>query len=240
VATHPPGRFATTRWSIVRAAADGPAEDAGRDALAVLYETYWRPVYAYCRRRGLAPDDAEDVSQEFYSRLLSSRDLEAANPEKGRFRAYLLTCLKHFLSNDRRDAGAEKRGGGRPLLSLDADEAESWQADMQSTATPEQLFERAWALTLLERALGRVREDYEDTGRGDVFAVLKPVLTSGSQVAPYRDLATQLDTSVGAVKVAVHKLRQRFREVLRLEIAETVTSPDEVEAEIRDLFAALG
>ncbi len=234
------GRFATTRWSIVRAAAGGVADADGHRALATLFEAYWRPVYLYCRREGLSPSDAEDASQEFHAQLLSGRDLSAANPAKGRFRSYLLTCLKHFLSNRRRDAAAEKRGGGRPNLSLDAEAVEVWHLQQQTDLDPERSFERAWALTLLERVMAQLREDYEGQRRGEIFAALKPILVDGCASAPYSEIAARLDTSSGAIRVAVHKLRQRYGDLLRREIADTVTTPDEVEAEIRELFAALG
>ncbi len=230
----------------MRAAADGVDDVEGHQAMAALYASYWRPVYLYCRRQGLSPADAEDLSQEFHAHLMSGRELAAADPDKGRFRSYLLTCLKHFLHNARRDASAQKRGGGRSIHSLaslpavEVESAERWHQQQDSDLDPEKSFERAWALTLLDSVLGRLRVDYQGLGRGEVFDVLKPVLYGDRAARPYAELATQLGTTVGAIKVAVHKLRQRYGELLRREIAETVTSVEAVEDEIRALFRALG
>lgn len=232
--------FLTTRWSVVRAAADGPEDDAGREALAVLYENYARPIYAYVRRRGFGPDDAHDVVHEFYLSLSTRRDLARADPARGRFRAYLLTCLDSFVRNLRRAERAQKRGGGVRQLSLDASAAEALSLELQADLTPERAFERAWARTLLERAMRRLREDYAAGGRAELFDALKPILSEGRGAVPYAELARRLETSPGAVKVAVHKLRQRFGEVLRREVADTVESAADVEEELRALFAAVG
>lgn len=232
------GAFRTTRWSVVAAAgrADTPS---ARDALEVLCRAYWYPLYLYVRRRGRSADEASDLVQGFFARLLERRDLAAADPERGRFRAFLRTALEHHLANERDRERALKRGGGARVLSLDLADAEGrLAAEPQDGRTPESAFDRTWALAVMERALARVAEEYQRAGRGPVFERLAPCL-SGSTDLPYRELARQVDLTEGAFKVAVHRARTRFRDALRREVADTLRDPAEVDRELADLLAAL-
>jgi RNA polymerase sigma-70 factor (ECF subfamily) len=234
-----PGRFATTHWSLIVAARGGEAAQA-RAALADLCRAYWYPLYAYIRRQGHAADEAQDLTQEFFARLLEKDFLATLDPGKGKFRSFLLTACKHFLVNERERAHAQKRGGGRPLVSLDFGDAEArYGREPGHSLTAERLFERRWALDLLNQVLARLRGEYEATGKGRLFECLKGRLT-GDAGAPHARAAAELGLSEGAVKVAVHRLRKRYRELLREEIAHTVDDPGQVEDEIRALFAALG
>jgi RNA polymerase sigma factor (sigma-70 family) len=209
-------------------------------ALAELCSMYWYPLYTFLRRSGRSPHDAEDLTQGFLSDLIERSALGSVDPVKGRFRSFLIASLKNFLSHERDRAHALKRGGGAPLVELDALEAEERYAmEPSHTLSPDRLFDRRWALTVLERALARLRGDYEDRGAGEFFALLSPLLTGGG-TAPYSELGAQLGMSEGAVKVAAHRLRQQYRDALRNEVAETVAGPSEVSAELRDLLAALG
>jgi RNA polymerase sigma-70 factor (ECF subfamily) len=233
------GRFHTTHWSLVMAAgrADTPS---AQDALEALCRSYWYPLYAYVRRRGHGAASAHDLVQGFFARLFEKRDLMDADRARGRFRSFLLASLQHFLANERERERAEKRGGGMTILSLDVESAEGRLAiEPEDARTPEDVFDRNWALVLLDRAMGRVRDDYERAGRGELFARLSRCLT-GDGAVPYRDLASELEMSEAAFKVAVHRARKRFRECLRREIAETLADPGEVEDELGDLFRALG
>jgi RNA polymerase sigma-70 factor (ECF subfamily) len=211
-----------------------------RDALARLCQTYWHPLYAYVRRVGHSPPDAQDLTQEFFARLLEKNYLTEADESRGRFRSFLLASLKHFLANEWDKARAQKRGGAQIPISIDVASAETschWEPADNSTA--EKIFERRWALTLLDGVLRRLKEEYVQDGKENLFEQLKPTLTEASRSVRYAEIAVRLGTSEGAVKVAVHRLRQRYREVLRAEIAGTVATPSEVEDEIRSLFAAL-
>ena len=231
-------RFASTRWSLVLAAGRGSAPGA-RDALGALCEAYWYPVYAYVRRRGHPADDAADLTQAFFARLLEKGDLRAANPERGRFRAFLLASVGHFLSNERDRALAQKRGGGAAVISLDGEAAERRYAlEPSHDLTPERVYERRWALELLGRALARLRAGEERSGRGGRFEALKGHLTG--EGGSYAETAVAIGTSESAVKVAVHRLRRRYRELVRAEIAETLDDPSRVDDELGALFAALG
>ena len=232
-------RFATTRWSRVIAA--GQAQTTvSREALAGLCETYWYPLYAYVRRKGYGPNDAQDLTQEFFARLLEKNYLANADRAKGRFRSFLLGAVKHFLANEWDKARAQKRGGGKSAVPIDFSSAETaFGVEPADQSTAEKIFERRWALALLEQVLRRLREDYVRDGKEKLFEQLKPTLTEASRSVPYAQIAAQLGSTEGAVKVAVHRLRQRYRELLRAEIADTVAGPDEVEDEIRNLFAAL-
>lgn len=210
-----------------------------QQSLEKLCRVYWLPLYAYIRRQGENPHDAQDLTQEFFARLLEKDFLASVDRTKGRFRSFLLASLKHFLSNQRVRARAQKRGGGQTPLSLDISDAETsigfQPADEQ---TPEKAFERRWALTLLEQALARLRKEYSDHGRHEIFEQLKTTLTEGRGVA-YAELSARLGISEASVKMAVHRLRQRYRAVLRGEIAETVAHESEVEDELREVFRAL-
>jgi RNA polymerase sigma factor (sigma-70 family) len=233
-------QFATTRWSLVLAAGQRSSPQSSA-ALATLCENYWYPLYAYVRRRGHEADEAQDFTQAYFARLLEKNDLAAADPGRGRFRSFLLTSLKHFLANEWDRARAEKRGGGRSLLSIDFGTAEErYRAEPSHDLTPEKIFERRWALVLLENVLARLHDESVQAGKTDSFDRLKGSLTGEQTAVTYGQLAAELNMSEGAVKVAVHRLRRRYRELLRAEIEETVADPQEIDQEIRDLFSALG
>lgn len=228
-------RFATTRWSLVAAAKDPTAGQA----LAELCGLYWYPVYAFVRRRGHSADDAGALTQEFFARLIEKAGIAGADPAKGRFRSYVLGACRHFLANEHDRAAAKKRGGGHVVESLDLTDAERrYAAEPADDRTPEQLFERRWALTLLDDVLAGLQAEYATAGQELLFDRLKSSLTG--EAGPYADLAAELGMTEGAVKVAAHRLRRRYRDRLRAAIAETVETDDDVEAEIRDLFTALG
>jgi len=230
--------FRTTRWSVVLAAGKLDTE-ASRDALEALCQTYWYPVYAYVRRRGASVEDAEDLTQAFFARFLARGRMDRANPERGRFRGFLLASLRNFLADEHDRATARKRGAGTSPVSLDQERAEGrFQAEPATELTPEALYVRSWANTLLERVFLDLRAACEEQGTVDRFDHLKPYLWGGHAAAPYREVADRLGLSEGAVKVAVGRLRARFQECLRQEIAQTVDSPDEIEEEIRFLIAA--
>ncbi len=233
----PAAKFPTTRWSRVVAAGDGDA----REALAELCAGYWFPLYAFIRRKGNDPERALDLTQGYFARLLERRTVAAADPARGRFRSFLMADCGHFLAHERERDQAGKRGGGRSVLSIDARDAEGRYAlEPAHEETPERLFERDWALALLEGVLAGLRAEYERTGRGAVFEVLKGVLTGGGRAVPQSELARRLGTTEAAAQVAVHRLRKRYREAVRAAIAATVADEGEVEDELRTLFAALG
>jgi RNA polymerase sigma-70 factor (ECF subfamily) len=229
--------FAETQWSIIRAARGD--SDRAASALEQLCRRYWYPLYAFVRRRGHTAEDAQDLTQGFFARLLEKDWLDQVDPSKGKFRSFLLASMKHFLANARDHAQAVKRGGGRTTLSLDADTAESRYANEPfDSLTPERIYDRRWALTLLEQVMASLREEYVLGGKQSLFEHLKPVLVA--QAAPYAEIGRDLKMSEGAVKVAAHRLRQRYREILRTQVAQTVASPEELEEELRDLLKALG
>lgn len=231
--------FVTTHWSVVLAAERADTTRA-RDALSRLCQSYWHPLYAYVRRLGYSLHDAQDLTQEFFARLLEKKYLAGADESRGRFRSYLLASLKHFLANEWDKARAQKRGGGQTPIPIDPAAAETGLVfEPADPVTAEKLYERQWALTMLDQVLRRLRREYAETGRETLFEQLKPTLTEASRSVRYAEIASRLGTSEGAVKVAVHRLRQRYREVLRAEIADTVAGPAEVEDELRSLFAAL-
>ena len=237
----PPQRpaFVTTHWSVVLTAGRSDTTRA-RDALAKLCQTYWYPLYAYVRRRGHSPEDAQDLTQEFFARLLEKNWVGDADQTKGRFRSFLLSALNHFLSDEWDKARAQKRGGGVPPVPLQFDTAETrYGVEPADNVTPERSFELRWALTLLEEVLKRLQAEYEHEGKADLFAALNPCLVGERTSQPYAELAKKLGTTEGAVKAAVHRLRQRYRALLRDEIAQTVAGPDEVDEELRHLFAVL-
>jgi RNA polymerase sigma-70 factor (ECF subfamily) len=221
-------------------AGDSSAPGA-RDALAALCQAYWYPLYTFIRRRGHGSDDALDLVQDYFARLLEGKVLKAADPARGRFRTFLLTDCAHFLTKQQIRAAAMKRGGGRVIVSIDAEEAEGrFSREPAHDLTAERLFERTWALTLLDRVLGALREEYSGAKRGDVFDRLKVVLSDGPGAISYAAIAAELGTTEGAVGVAVHRLRKRYGTLLHEAIAETVGDPAEVEDEVRALMAALG
>jgi RNA polymerase sigma factor (sigma-70 family) len=231
-------RFTTTRWSLVQAAAAGESAEADQ-ALAALCESYWYPLYVYLRRRGHDADDAQDLTQAFFVRLIEKRALRHADPARGRFRSFLLTSLKHFAVNEWERERAQKRGGGSPPLSLDLERAEHWfQREPSTNETPERLFDRAWALTLLDHAMTRLRADLERSGRSDQIERLTGYLMD-DHPQRYAETASELGMSEGAVKVAVHRLRRHFRDLVRQEIAQTVSSSEELDDELRHLLRAV-
>lgn len=232
-------RFATTNWTLVLAARDAPSTES-RAALEALCRVYWYPIYALVRRQGHDAEEARDLTQAYFTELLEKGYLDDYDPARGRFRAFLKTSVKHFLSKQREKAQAWKRGGRADVVSIDAQAVEvRYRNEPVDRLTPEEIFERRWALTVLERALARLRREQEDAERGREFARLEGFLT-GEQAGPsYHEVAQQLGTSEGAVKTSVHRLRQRFGQLLRAEIAETVSSPDDVDDEVKHLLGVV-
>jgi RNA polymerase sigma-70 factor (ECF subfamily) len=232
-----PSQFPTTRWTLV-VAAGGPHRAEGRSALVSLCENYWYPLYAYLRRRGYPADQAQDLTQEFFIRVLEGRYLDRADPEKGRFRSFLLTSLKFFIADEEDRRRAHKRGGGM-LVPLEFSVGEErYQREPAHDETPERIFERRWALSVLDRVVEKLRNEFILHGRPEHFDRLKGFLLGRSD-APYAALAREMNTSEGALKVAIHRLRKRYRELFRQEIADTVADPSEVESELRFLAAVL-
>ena len=234
-----PAQFATTRWSIVLAARSGRDEDSRR-ALTTLSSQYWYPLYAYLRRRGHDTSDAQDLTQGFFASLLEKDGLQSVDPERGRFRAFLLAAIKHYAANEWDRQHAQKRGGRQQVLSLDFSDAESrYLREPENPQTPESLFRRRWALTLLHKVTTTLEQEYSASGRADLFQTLQPFLAGDQSRGSYSNAAAGLGMTDGSVRVAVHRLRRRFREILREEIAQTVSLPEEVDDEIRALFDAL-
>ena len=232
-----PSDFPITRWTLVVAAA-GPQQKEAHAALVSLCEGYWYPLYAYVRRRGYPSDQAQDLTQEFFVRVLGGRYLDRADQQKGRFRAFILTSLKFFLADEADRNRAEKRGGGN-VLSLEISSGEErYQCDPGHDETPERIFERRWALSVLDRVVEKLRDEFVHHGRPEHFERLK-VFLLGQSDAPYAALAREMNTSEGALKVAIHRIRKRYRELFRQEIADTVADPAEVESELRFLAAVL-
>ncbi len=232
-------RFLTTRWSLVRGAGRGSSPES-REALEELCRIYWYPLYAYVRRDGAAVEDARDLVQGFFSRFLAKNYFAGLDEEGGLFRSYLLGALKHYLANERERARALKRGGGREPLPLELEDAEErYACEPADPQTPEKLFLRKWALALLARVLERLRAEQEERGRGAFFACLKGFLAVEDSAAKLGEAARSLGMSDNAARVAIHRLRSRYRELLLQEVAQTVDRPQDVEGEIAALFAAL-
>jgi len=234
------GRFPTTRLSLVLAAA-GP-ESQARDALAALCRIYWYPLYGYIRRQGHSADDAQDLTQSFLARLLEKQTLRDFQQERGRFRSFLLASLRNFLANQRDSARAGKRGGHVLTVSLDIaiDSGERrYCLEPRNDLTPEKIFEKQWALALLDHVMARLREEFEGAGEIERFRRLQSSLTGDDTKIRYRELAQQLDMTEGAVKVAIHRLRQRYRETLREEISSIVVHEQEISDEIRYLMSVI-
>ena len=233
------GVFATTHWSVVLTARD-PAAPESSAAMETLCRTYWYPVYAFVRRQGQPAHDAQDLTQEFFARLLQKDYLRSAAREKGRFRTFLIVALKRFMANEWDRARALKRGGGETPLSLDTSLAETrYQMEPAADANPDSVYDRRWALTLLDQAMVRLRKEYESEAKGVDFEQLKSFLTVDRAEIGYGAIAARLGISEGAARVAVHRLRKRFREVFREQIAQTVSSPAEIDEEVAHLVAAL-
>jgi RNA polymerase sigma factor (sigma-70 family) len=229
--------FVPTQWSVVLKAARQGSPDAD-EALAILCQAYWYPLYAFVRHQGHSAHDAEDLTQAFFARLLEKRYLEGMQREGGRFRSFLLTALKRFLANEWHRARAQKRGGKRTILSLNGEIAESRYAlEPAHTMSPDKLYERQWAQALLDRVMAKLREDYAASDKADWFARLSGTLGRPRGEVPYRELAAGLGTTEGAVKMAAQRLRARYRALLRAEVGDTVARPEEIDEEIRHLFA---
>jgi RNA polymerase sigma-70 factor (ECF subfamily) len=238
--TSSPSPFAPTQWSVVLAAQDSDPEQA-RSALEALCTGYWRPLYSFVRRRGYSRWEAQDLVQGFFASLLQDGMRMDVHPDRGRFRTYLLACLKHFLADERRRQGAAKRGGGVPHLSMDADEAEAFGGlEPVDNRTADRLYDRHWALCLLDTVLGELEHEYRDAGKDALFAALQPVLTDPAARIGYAEVGAGLGMSEGAVKVAAHRLRRRYRDLLREEISRTVDRREDVDRELRELIEALG
>ncbi len=231
-----PETFATTHWSVVLAAGQANTSKSAA-ALEQLCRTYWYPLYAFVRRRGYSPEDAQDLTQEFFRRLLARNYLGVAEPNKGKFRSFLLAGLKNLLADERDKANRLKRGGGHKPISFDAPAAEErYWLEPVDAMTPERLFERNWAAAALERAACRLRDEYVATGRTRLFEQLTEFRRDSDEQRSYADLAAQLGLSDSAVKSAIHRLRQRHQELVREEIAQTLDDPAEVDEEIRHLL----
>lgn len=238
--TEAPSLFVTTHWSVVLAAKDKSSPDSAA-ALEALCRAYWYPLYAFVRRQGQAPCDAQDLTQEFFARLLAKDYLASAAREKGRFRTFLRVALKRFLANEWDRAHRLKRGGGQPPLPLDTALAENrYQAERGDGLPADRLYERRWAMALLEQTLGRLRNEHASAGKTAEFDLLKGVLMAERGAIDYGALGAELGISAGAARVAVHRLRKRFRELFRAAVADTVSEPDEVESELRYVVGILG
>ena len=232
--------FLTTHWSVVLEAKDKSSPESAA-ALETLCRTYWYPLYAFVRHQGHSPDDAQDLTQAFFARLLAKEYLQAADREKGRFRTFLRVALRRFLANEWDRARRLKRGGGQVPLPLDITTAEHlYQEEREDALPPDRLYERRWARVLLEQVLARLRAEYAAGGKASEFEQLKGALASGRGGIVYGDLAAALGVTEGAARVAVHRLRKRFREMFRLAVAETVAAPEEVEDELRHIVGLLG
>ena len=238
-ASHQAGAFLTTHWSVVLGA--GQRDLAGATAaLERLCRTYWYPIYAFVRRRGADQHEAEDLTQAFFAFLLEKDTLKKVDRQKGKFRTFLLAALTNFLANEWDKRQTLKRGGQRQIISLDEAAAEGlYLREPTDSLTPEKLFERRWASTVVEQVLARLKQEYVEGGKADLFAKLESALTGEVAAGAYAEWASALGTSEGAVKVALHRIRRRFGELLRSEIAHTVSSPEEIDDEIRHLFAAI-
>ncbi len=232
--------FTATHWSVVLMAGQASSPQAA-EALEKLCRTYWYPLYAYVRRQGHSPHDAQDLTQEFFARLLARNYLGTVGREKGKFRSFLLAALNHFMADERDRARADKRGGGRALISLNEDDAETrYQADLASPLTPDKIFEKRWATTLLEQAFAKLREESVAAGNAERFDRLKVFLQEGTDAGDYAAVGSELGMAANTAAAAVHRLRQRYKNLVRAEVANTVASPDEIKEEMNYLLAALG
>lgn len=231
--------FATTRWTIVLSAGHKSSPNSDR-ALAELCQTYWYPLYAYVRRQGHTQEDAEDLTQAFFERFLAKNYLDGLAAERGRFRAFLLASLKHFLANEWDRSQRQKRGGGAEHLSLNWQDADQrYHLDPPDPTNPEQLFDREWALAMLDSVITRLAGEYVVAGKAALFDQAKGFLTLDAATIPYAEAARELGLNEGALRVTVHRLRKRYRELLRDQIAQTLADPRLVEEELRSLLAAI-
>ena len=233
------GWFSTTHWSVVLEAGNEHSPKAA-DALEKLCRTYWKPLHSYVRWQGYTADEAQDLTQSFFAHLLEKNHFNTVHPRKGKFRSFLLTALNHFLINHREKANAAKRGGGQRPISLDDDSADD-RCDVKADSglSPDKAFERQWALAVLDQAFAQLKAEFIAAGKLAIFNELKGFLSADAQSGEYADIAARLNLSAAAVPVAVHRLRQRYREVVRDEIAHTVTNPQEIDEEMRYLLAVI-
>jgi len=232
--------FATTHWSVVLKAGQAETTHA-RDALAKLCQNYWYPLYAYVRRRGYSAHDAQDLTQAFFLCVLERQSLAIVDPNRGRFRSFMLGAMNHFLADEWAKMQTQKRGQGRPTLSLDLAAAEQrFDLEPADNATPDKAFDRQWATALLNVVLDKLENEYRREDKIELFSVLKQALAAKRESQPYIQIATQLGIHEGAVRVAVHRLRKRYRDLLKAEIAHTVGSPEEVKDELNHLFQVMG
>jgi RNA polymerase sigma factor (sigma-70 family) len=241
--THPSASavagFPRTHWSVVLVAARSTSPRS-HEALAQLCAAYWHPLYAFIRRRGNSAEEAKDLTQAFFARLLAKQSLKGISDGGGRFRSFLLAAVKHFLANEWHKLQAQKRGGTETILSLDTETAEGrYQVELAGGDSPELVFERRWAWALLDQVIDQLRADYVAKGKGKLFESLRTCLSGDPSYIPYAQLGAELALSEGAVKVAVHRLRKRYGELLRVEIAKTVSRPEDIHDEIRHLISVL-
>lgn len=231
--------FNTTRWSVVLAAGDSSAPGSF-EALTHLCQAYWFPLYSYVRRRGYSSHDAQDLTQSFFATFLEKERFGRANQSRGRFRTFLLTSMKYFLSDENDRRLSKKRGGDREIVSIDENIAESrYQSDPSDGASPDLLFEKRWAITLLNQVIDQLREEFRQSGKVELFDEFKSFLWGDQTTTPIKEIATQLKMTEGATKVTMHRIRKRYRERLRQTIADTVESPDEIDNELRYLARVL-
>jgi DNA-directed RNA polymerase specialized sigma24 family protein len=236
---HIPGQFRTTHWSVLLSAKNLESPES-EQAIATLCETYWYPLYAYVRCTGYAPEEAEDLTQGFFARFLERRLWESVDKNRGRFRSFLLVSIRNFLADEHDKSVAIKRGGGRPLVSLDAQQAEErYGLEPAHDIRPEKLFERRWALSLLSAVFDRLGKDYRRAGKGELFQVIQAFLTPGFDQVDFQSAIKQLQMREGTLRMAIHRLRRRYGQLLRQEVAHTVAHENEVEDEIRHLHTVL-
>ena len=229
--------FATTHWSVVLAAGQQESPQAG-EALEKLCRDYWYPIYVYVRRRGSGPEDAQDLTQDFFARFLQKNSVAAADPAKGRFRSYLLGALKHFLADEHDRALAKKRGGGQIPISWEQDRAEErYGQEPSDDLSPDKVFERRWALTVLEQATAHLRQEYRAVGQLELFEGLKAFVTAGGAATSYLQAAARLGLTESAVRSAIYRLRRRYHALIREKVAQTVGDPLQLEEEIRHLMS---
>jgi len=231
--------FATTHWSVVLSAADSRSATA-QEALEKLCRTYWYPIYAYLRRRGCGEHDAQDLTQGFFAQLLERRSIQSVEREKGKFRSFLLASLNYYVADERDRANAQKRGGGREVLSLDAQEAEQrYRLEPVDERSPEKIFEHRWAMALLDQVLVRLGQEFAEAGKRELFERLQAFLVEGTGERTYAEVAREMGMTEEAVKKAAQRIRQRYHQLFREEIAQTVASPAEVDEELRHLCQVL-
>lgn len=236
--THTGREFATTHWSVILAAGENENLRSAQ-ALETLCRVYWFPLYAYVRRQGQTEHDAQDLTQAFFARFLEKGTIRLADRERGRFRSFILTSLKHFLVNEWEKGRTARRGGGQPGLALDAENAEAlYLAEVTDQMSPDRLFEKRWAVALVENVLDQLRAEYSAAGKLALFDALKGHVWGDGGEA-YAEVAARLNTTEGALRIGAHRLRERFRELLRKEVAHTVASAAEIDGELRHLISVL-